>query len=184
MSFASLADYEKAFPGSVPDDSAVLTQLAVALAAACDDITKHCGQTFELVEGDVIVVHGTGSQLLLLPELPVVAVNAVTIDDGLTTETEVTDFRIDPQTGVLYRPCCWPCGFANVTVDYDHGYDPVPQGLIDIAVHLARDKVAAGPSHLRGETIAGYSYSQDGAPSVESYADVLEPYKQKRVSVG
>lgn len=197
MSFATLADYEKLFPGTVSDQQ-TMTQVAAALAAACEDIKAYCCQQFELSADDTVVLHGTGSPLLLLPQVPVVAVNSVTIDDGLTTEIDVTDFRIDRLAGTLYRPptfpslsspwCAWPspgwpAGFANITVDYDHGYATVPQNLINVAVQLARNTLAAPPLVFRGERISEYSYTRyENYEGVNEFSAVLDRYRVQRIA--
>lgn len=191
MSFATLADYEVAFPGTISDEAG-RSQAVAALAAACEDIRRYCSQTFDLVEGDVVTLHGTGKSTVLLPELPVVAVNTVTIDKDLDTEEVITEFKIDSATGILYRSPSsttswglgWPWGFANITVDYDHGYAVIPANLINVAVGLARESIVSGPSRLRSETIAGYGYTQDaGQASVHDFAAVLEPFRVKHVPV-
>lgn len=193
--FATIDNYLTAFPGTT--DGTANAQIQAALDSACSEIRKYCSQTFDLIEGDTLVLHGTGRSTLLLPELPVVAVNTVTIDDGLTTELAITDFRVDLQDGVLYRPpttattswwcgirAVWPAGFLNITVDYDHGYATIPPDLIRVAVSLAREEVKAVSPRLTGETITNYSYTQTaGLVSIDAYAKVLEPYRAKRVPV-
>lgn len=193
--FATLNDYSTAFPGQ-PTDPTTNAQVQQALNAACQEIRDYCNQQFDLITADQIEVHGTGRSTLVLPEVPVVAVNTVTINLGLPTEVDVTGFRIDKPSGVLYRPpfdpttgwcgipAYWPLGFLNVTVDYDHGYDPVPEGLIDVAVRFAKEKIDANPSRMTGESITNYSYTQTaGAVSVKTFADALQPFAEKRVPV-
>lgn len=196
--FATLEDYVTAFPGSLPDAQANETATA-ALDAACSDIRLYCAQTFDLVETDEVELHGTGRATLLLPQLPVVAINTVTINKGLTSELVVTDYRCELSTGVLFRapsttvdPWCagyawtsaWPVGFLNITVDYDHGYTTIPASLVRVAVRLAHDDIVNPGSRLSGETIAGYAYTKaTGEPSVEDYAKALEPFRNKRVPV-
>lgn len=183
--FASLDNYQVVFPETATDQ-ATRSKTVAELNSVCGSIRVHCGQTFDFVEGDVITVHGTGRRTLLLPQLPVAAVNAVTIDKDLDTESVVTDFQVDGETGTLYRTCGWPAGFLNITVDYDHGYeeDAFPPDLIDVAVRFAHDKIVSGPSKLTSETIAGYAYGKAaGAVTIDDYADALEPYRIRRVPV-
>lgn len=188
--FASLVDYDRWFPGTLngASDNARAT---AALAAACADIRLYCAQTFDLAESDVIEVHGTGTATLLLPQLPIVAINAVTIDKGLTSELTVTDFKVDLESGVLYRtaadacwPASWPLGVLNITVDYDHGFAVIPENLIRVACRLAHEDIVNPGAKLRAETIAGYSYQKDtGEACVDDYADILDRYKAQKVPV-
>lgn len=172
MTFATLDDYTDRFPDATDDE---LIAAQVALNAACAEIQRRTSQTFTVVEGDVITIDGTGTRILLLPELPIVAVNSVIIDKDLATEEIVTDFRVDADgrlylprrsTATPYRRCNhWPRGFANITIDYDHGYAAVPADLIDLAVRAAFAGVAYQPG-LAGETIGGYSYTRQAVVDV------------------
>ncbi len=184
-SFAALNYYETAYPGTLVT-VADQARATAALDAVCASIRRYCSQRFDYVESDVITVSGTGKQALLLPELPVVAVNSVTINKDETSELAVTDYRLlDPDAGLLWRPTAvWPWGGVNITVDYDHGYADIPADLIEVAVHLAHESVTAIPSQLRSETIGGYSYTRDaGQTTVHDFAHVLELYRAKRIPV-
>lgn len=206
--FASLEDYAVAFPNPALDPTAN-QQVQQALDSACDDIRRYCNQTFDLVEGDVVALHGTGKPVLLLAELPLVAVNSVTINKDLPTEFTVTDYRFD-RDGQLYRPQIlpdpapdwvwddcgfdiassyamnlgWPKGFANVTVDYDHGYATIPPNLISVAVQLARNTISAPPLVFRGERVSEYAYTRyENYEGVDEFSGVLDRYKINRVAV-
>lgn len=205
--FASIADYFETFPSQLPDWASEVAANK-ALAAACDDIRGYCNQTFNFVAADEITLHGTGRPKLLLPELPIVAVNAVTINKGMATELVVTDFRIDFDDGLLYRPPIqptvlpevdwfdsgwdpwlgllsgWPIGFANITVDYDHGYAVMPENLISVAVQLARNTLSSPPLVFRGEKIGGYSYTRyESYEGPAEFATVLDRFTVNRVPV-
>lgn len=175
-----------------------------ALDAACQAIRGYLGQTVDAVDADIITLDGTGRRGLILPEMPVRAVNAVTIDLGLSTEIDVTDFD-DGFGGVLYRTGAqdapewwdwdwwgppsrplraWPLGVANITVNYDHGFTTVPADLMMVAIQIARATVNAGTPGVTGETIGGYSYTRDvNIDALGAFRRILDNYKLPRVMV-
>lgn len=206
---ATLTDYETAYPDAATDSQSRATAVA-ALQAATADIQDFCSQLLVPVDADIITVSGTGSRYLLLPECPVTAVNAITIDQDLPTELAVTTFRISARNGILYRlpdptvagyctcgcsdpfDCCcippsswgWPRGFSNITVNYDHGYAAMPANLVQVAASLAHESVNAGPLRLHGEKIEGYSYTREvGATTVDDFSGLLNRHKLKQTSV-
>lgn len=180
----SVTEYAAALGLLIADPSTLFTRVEFALAVASDEIRRRTSQTFDLVEGDVIILDGTGHQELLLPQLPVNAVNTVTFDDGLSTELVVTDYKVAPLDGVIRRRKGFPWGFGNVTVDYDHGFTTIPYDLANIAIQSARAGVSAGTPGLTGETTGGYSYTRDATvQAVESFSSLLDLYTVKRIPV-
>lgn len=187
--FVTIDEYEALFqaaPSGTEEDA-----VQFALDAACAEIRTYLSQDLDLVADDEIVLHGTGTQSLLLPQLPVVAVNSVFIDAGEDTEEEVTDYHLD-FSGVLYRRCGWPKGYGNITVDYDHGYEEIPADLKNAALNIARSIANPAPAAALGgitsESIAGYSYTRDlGASTatidVSAYSRTLDRYQVKRIPV-
>lgn len=201
--FALLEDYIEAFGNASTEIGDTDMQVRAALAAACEEIRQYCAQNFTLIEDDEIVLHGTGRSTLLLPELPVVAVNSVLVNAGEDTEEEVTDFRIDTESGLLWRPPSssgswpgrWPVGFLNITVDYDHGYTEVPKDVINVACLMARNSIMARDTArevgITSETIAGYSYTTDSGSSIVAVEEasrknlrrILDRYRLPRIPV-
>lgn len=197
--FALLEDYIEAFGNASTAGGDSDMQVRAALAAACDDIRSYCCQDFTVAENDEITLHGTGRSTLLLPQLPVVAVNSVTINKDEDTEEAVTDFRVDTESGLLWRPASsgacwparWPAGFLNITVDYDHGYSEVPREIIRAACLMARNGITVKQVGLASETIAGYSYSADPvfsvalaeAQTIKTLRRVLDRYRAPRIPV-
>ncbi len=149
--FCAVADLESFLQLTVPDDKVVSAQRAIDAATAA--IQAYCGQVLELVEGDEVTFDvGLGRTRLLLPELPVVAVQAVT-EAGRPLQ-EGTDYVLG-QHGMLHRigrP--WATGVQVVTVTYTHGYEALPTDLIDVCVRAAARAYQAG---LRVEAQEGVS---------------------------
>jgi hypothetical protein len=86
-----------------------------------------------------IAVDGQGLTALVVPDLYVRAVRAVTVYDWTNTPTVLTAadlaaIRPSPE-GVLYRADgqCWPYGNQNVVVEYEHGADYPPADITSMA---------------------------------------------------
>lgn len=139
----------------------------IALDAACDICRDIAGQDFN--RGTTTYkLNGTGTDALLLPELPVNSAGTVTVNGGT-----VTDYVLDSNgvllrgtAGVQPRPT-WPEGRQNITVTADHGYATVdiPRSVRMVALAIAsrlavqgvateeslgtsRIKYAAGPTDV------------------------------------
>jgi hypothetical protein len=149
-----------------------------ALDEACETVRDYLGQRLDFVADDTVVLHGTGRPTLLLPELPVQAVSAVTVTDadGTTTALTSTDWALDGHDGVLWRLDAygWPAGIANVAVTYDHGYAAVPASIRGVAISLANRiyRRHASQLGLRSEQLAAYSYVNE--PTTATGLDGLE----------
>ena len=90
---------------------------------------------------------GTGTDALLLPELPVAEVSAVTVageEDATTTPTRSTIpgsccAPWAPTGSVFATEAAWPKGRNNVEITYSHGYADAdfPRSVRMVAVRLA-----------------------------------------------
>lgn len=107
----------------------------IALHAASDIVRSEAGQDLTEAADDIVVLDGTGTDALLLPQLPVTAVSLVTIDD-----TPFTDYTL-ANNGVLFCTAgsYWTKGRQNIAVTYDHGFTTAefPRDLRMVALNLA-----------------------------------------------
>lgn len=119
----------------------------IAVDAACDICRTLAEQTFTEAIGGTVVLDGTGTDALLLPERPVTNAGTVTIEG-----TAVTDYALK-DNGVLLRGTAggyprpvWPYGRQNVTVTYDHGYadDDLPRDVRVVALSIASRLIVQG----------------------------------------
>lgn len=116
---------------------------ARALKEASDAIRNYCRQHLELVEDDEIVLDSKGGARLLLPELPVVAVDEV-VEDGVTL-TAGDEYKLG-RHGILHRVggAKWPKGVQVIAVTYTHGYATLPDIIVDIATRAASRAYQSG----------------------------------------
>lgn len=165
--FATAADVE-AFLQIVLDTPEKADAVERALTAATAAIRNYTKQHLSRVVGETITLDAGGYRLLL-PELPVIAVSAV-VEDG-TTLTADTDYKLG-QYGILYRigrP--WACGIQIVQVTYTHGYDPLPDDIVDVATRAAARVYQAGLRAAEHDGLPGISSKSLGDFSVSFASD-------------
>lgn len=127
--------------------------MIIAADAACDICRDVAEQTFNLTTSTV-TLDGTGTDALLLPELPVTAAGTVTVAGSAVTDyvlngngilfRKVTDDDVDYTDAV--RTLTWPQGRQNITVTYDHGYADadLPRSIRMVALAIASRLVVQG----------------------------------------
>lgn len=175
-SFATPADLA-VFLGREELEDAEFLQAQLLLDLASDQIRRWARQTIDLVASDVAILAGSWSSELILPERPVVAVSAVSVDG--TALTADTGYTMSPP-GVLHvgpsggssgrqgatglRGGTWGGPAARVTVTYTHGFAAIPTAVKAATLAMAA-RVVASPSGVRSETVAGYSVTYAAAGS-------------------
>lgn len=169
-SLAAVAELAAALNQTIaPNDASALQ----ALATASGVIRNYTQQQIDLVEDDTVVLDALGGTTLFLPELPVVAVSAVS-EKG--TDLVVTDDFLFTRWGALSRvnrP--WLSGQQIVSVTYDHGYAEIPDDVKGVCLAIAgrlygsaRPVVSAtGVSGIANEQLGQYqtSYQAPSSPN-------------------
>jgi len=128
-------------------------------------VRAEVGQTINVVENDTVTVDGTGSWLVLLPELEVrdvavVAVHGVDLEeDGFEWSSNGCLWRLGGARGLLSGRARWPSRPRSIQVTYTHGWEsPSPQW--DAARHVALEaatRTFRNPGMLQSERIGDYS---------------------------
>lgn len=142
-----------------------------AIVATSAAIQNYCRQTLALVEDDEITIDCKGGRYILLPQLPVISVGDVVEDDILLRATD--DYKLG-QHGLLYRvQRTWSVGVQNVTVIYSHGFQTMPEDIVDVCTRAAARIYQAG---LRADAL-------DAMPGVtaESLGDHSVSYSAEQV---
>jgi hypothetical protein len=162
--FATVADLE------------LVIQQEFALLTVSAAIRNYCRQQFDLVEDDEIVLDALSrTQLIYLPEMPVVEVSAV-VENGVSLI--VTDDYLLLRSGGLYRvrrP--WYFGLQTLAVTYTHGYaeDAIPDDLMTVTARAAsrlyqaglRAADSAGVPGVVSKTLGDFSVTFGGESVVE-----------------
>ena len=160
-------------------------QALIALEGASGVVRAYCNRDFAYVEDDEVTVMPWGTAGLLLPEMPVYEVSAITLvfADGDETVLDTGDWYVEAKSGILFHvatttPYPWTWGWANyqpppsrVQVTYTHGYtlpgDVEVEGIEDLPAELRLAVIsiasrnittsASGGQAVRSKTVGSYS---------------------------
>lgn len=124
----------------------------IAVDSACDMVRTLTEQDFDAAT-ETITLDGTGTDALVLPQLPVSAAGTVALISSSGGTTAVTDYALNGH-GILLRTrgshsvAVWPAGRQNVEVTYDHGYGTAdfPADVRMVALSVASRLIVQGPA--------------------------------------
>lgn len=189
---ATVADLRTAMLGASEPVSDEAAELALRRASA--RVRRYTGQALTFIQGDTHVVPG-GGRTLLLPQRPAVVSSAYpltvteldTPSGGERTLAEGVDFsRLGSE---LTRTCTGAGGLwaARVRVTYSHGYEEIPDDIVDVVLDLASTNLT-NPSGVRSETVGGESvtYATEtvgNAKLTDQHRADLRPYTRGAFSV-
>lgn len=165
--------------GDLSGDSAAVA----ACKAACDLCRTGADLIFTLVEDDVITLDGTGTDVLVLPQVPVIDVTSILDDD----DEEVTFDWVLTDIGTLLIPSgTWTKGRQNFTITYSHGYtddasgNGFPEDVRMVALSAAARMYLQGPAVF--ESIGRRSVRYAGPPMDLTNGEkaILRKHKETR----
>lgn len=157
--------------------------MIIAADAACDTVRTLAEQSFNRVVGGTVVLDGTGTDALILPERPVSAAGTVLVDG-----TAVTDYVLSAN-GMLFRGSAgcdprptWPSGRQNVQVIYDYGYAAVdlPRDVRMVALSIASRLIVQGPASEETVGDVRIKYAAASTDLTNGERMVLRKYRQSR----
>jgi hypothetical protein len=171
MAFATTTDLANVLGREVDaEDPAALAALDAATAV----VQAVTGQHLLAVAGDTITVDGSGTRVLLLPELPVTDVVSVSVDG---TELDETEYQWSANGYLRRTNAVWPNQLRNIEVEYDHGYATIPALVVSITAKLAA-RMLDTPVNVKNEMIGAYNVSYQ-TPSLQADELVLlDRYKR------
>lgn len=163
----------------------------IAIDAACDFCRDISEQVFNEVTDDTITLNGTGTDALLLPQIPVTAVSDVAVldADGDFAAAAVGDFAFTSD-GVLYATdtlgtstfgSIWPIGRQNIQVTYDHGYADadLPRSVRMVALTIANRLFIQGPHRSESFGDVNVTYSAEATAVMPTEKLLLTKYKRR-----
>lgn len=130
-------------------------QLQRLVTAVSVGILNWLGRDLKAVER-IEAYDGSGSDLLLLRQVPVVSVARVIVDGQ---EIPASTYRATT-TALVRVSGWWPTGWGNVVVTYTAGYDPIPYDVEQACLELAalrwkeRDRIGLASKGMGQETTA------------------------------
>lgn len=130
------------------------------LEAASDLVRGYCGWHIAPRTTETVRLDGSGGHSMMLPTLELVDVEAV-------SDADVTIDPLDIQwsrDGFLRRAGCWTVRLRGVEVTMNHGFDPIPPGLVALVCTIAA-RAGASPAGIVREQVgpASLTYSQVGS---------------------
>jgi hypothetical protein len=160
------------------DDGAV-----IALDAACDIVRTVTERQFN-AGTTTFTLDGTGTDALLLPELPVTAAGTVLVDG-----TAIEDGYALNSNGILFRGSAgadprsvWPSGRQNITVTAEHGYSTVdlPRDVKMVALQIASRLVVQGVAMEESVGSVSVKYAVASTDLTAGEKIILRKYKSTR----
>lgn len=156
-------------------------RVAALIDAGSDMARTETGQLLHYIADDAIELVGPGGTALVLPEVPVIAVESVTVRYSSSPASALdldVGYRLelghDGRRGIIRKLSGrWPVGWP-VTVTYSHGYAlphagsssgadaPLLPGTIRTTILRAMARAYENPSGKRQEQIGRYSYTAGG----------------------
>lgn len=140
---------------------------------------------------------GSGTDALLLPEVPVNSIGTVAVSDGANPPTWTTagtaDYALNGD-GVLYATntagtalfgTVWPQGRQNIRVTYDHGYTvgsagDVPSDVRIVALSIASRLLVQGPAMFEALGDVNIRYAAESTAVMPTEKAILRKYRRAR----
>lgn len=171
-SLATLEDVEAVLGRDIAGSE--LLRIERLLEMASRKVRVYTGQTFDVVENDVVALQTDFAGGVRLPQRPVTAVSSVVVL-GETVDPDTYEWT---SQGTLVRTY----GFwsSTVTVTYSHGYETIPADVAQVVAELAAAKLTAPEGNVRSESIGSYSVSYGDSPATELTDDqrkLLDQYR-------
>jgi hypothetical protein len=153
-----------------------------AVQAACEVVRGLAERQFNRGTA-TYALDGSGTDALLLPDLPVNSAGTVLVNGGT-----VTDYTLNGN-GILFRGTAgveprplWPRGRQNVVVTADHGYSAVdiPQDVKMVALNLAARIIVQGVAVEEQIGTARVKYAGAAMDLTAGEKAILQKYRQHR----
>ena len=156
--FASAKQMAERTDGVIAEDHPFLDY---ALDVATRMIRDHCGWVVGPVTTDTLHLDGPGSRLLVLPTLRIVEVTAVRQDD---VPLDMATVRVSRGSGMLRTSSPLSDEFGAIEVDLRHGYDVVPEPIVDLTLQMAARALGSPLGVVREQSlVANITWSTTAA---------------------
>lgn len=137
---------------------------ALAVVDASSEVCRSIAQqAFNKVEDEEITIDGPGTDVIILPELPVLGVSSLLDRNG--DEVDADRWALTGiGTLVRIQNDVWTKGRQNFTITYTHGYEDadIPRDVRMVALNLAARIFLQGPVVF--ETIGSRQVRYAGPP--------------------
>lgn len=156
--------------GTIPADHPFLDQ---ALAAASTRIRNACRWHVAKLETTVFRRRYGQTEEVWLPSLHIQSIDSVTVDGSALNDLSAVEF--DTETG-------WTNLLANtVSVTFSHGYDDVPEDILDLTLQIAARSLGSPLGYTREQAGSVSVSASLTAPGVAG-GTVLLPHEETSLS--
>jgi hypothetical protein len=144
--------------------------------------------------GNRVTVDGTGRNAIMLPDLEIRSVYAVTVGSTAWTSEQIATITIDD--GVLWLNATspipqWTEGRQNVTIHYTHGESIPPGSITRAALMLAREYLLKTdiPGRATAQTIGDQMFrltiaGRDGVTGLPEVDAAIQQFGRKSYAIG
>jgi hypothetical protein len=152
----------------------------IAVEAACDACRTVSDQLFTSLT-ETVRLDGTGTDALMLPELPATAAGTVTVNGTAEINYMLNGngMLLRGTAGSEPRPV-WPAGRQNVVVTYAHGYGTVPADVRMVALSCASRMVVQGVATEESIGDVSVKYAAPAVDMTPGELRILGKYRQIR----
>lgn len=134
--------------------------IASLITRASGQIAKYCTRKFERESFVNERYNGNGGQRLFMPNAPIVAVTALSINGTavpVSADGIVAGYQYDDRMIYLFGGHMFPRGFRNIVVSYATAFTSSETGtILDLTTPTIR------PSHANDDDGSGFAYSDLG----------------------
>lgn len=162
----------------------------IAVDAACEAVRTISEQDFNAATSTE-TFDGSGTDALLLHQLPVNSVGTVSVYSGGTWTTAGTaDYSLNGNgvllatntAGTSLLGTTWPAGRQNVQVTYNHGYadSDLPRDVRRVALEYAARMIVQGVAKSEVSGTQQVTYGINSTDFTNGELMILRKYKQSR----
>lgn len=137
--------------------------------AAVSDIRREAGWHIAPTRTETLTLDGPDGVLLILPTRKLVEVTEIRDVSG-DDPVILTGWRASVAKGMIHRSAGWPCGFAAIEVDLEHGFATCPEGLLPEVARRCQAATGTNTSSKQTIVIDDYTETTDNSESVAESA--------------
>jgi hypothetical protein len=171
-SLGSIAELEAWLGRDLTDETAAQQALDIASGV----VRTYCGHSISQILNDDIKLDGTGTNIVMLPAIPVNGIDLIEVNDEELEDTKYAWSKkgfVKRTDGIL-----WPTLPNSIRIIYNHGFATIPDAILGVVLSLA-GRIVDGSSGIKQETIGSYSVTYaDPSPVLRANEqNALDAYK-------
>lgn len=153
----------------------------IVVDAACDIVRARAEQTFTEVKGGTVTLDGSGTDVMLLPELPVTAAGTVLVNGGTVSDYTLNGYGMLIRGTEYGLRSFWPVGRQNVRVTYDHGFGTAtfPRDVAMVSLQVASRLAIQGVAQFEAMGDQQIRYAVSATDLTAGEEAILAKYRRR-----